>query len=387
LLYRATSQREFIATQGRPTLLTRAAPMQNGLLSQAVLLLWILALSVILAFCFFASSLCITVLLASFLAILVDPLVTRLERLHISRTLSAAIFIFLGTILIGTLTYVSYKQVSEQIDEMPRYAQRIGQAVAPLTKRIEKVRDSAGRLNTEVPTKKVPEVKVKNNLNWTSYIIRGVGPVSGAAIIAGVVPFLMFFLLIQKEALKQKLFIVCGETIDVPTVTTNVTQMVRAFVFGNLLVGSLMALVTAVVLLALKVQGAAVLGAVSGLLNLVPFLGAILASIVPIAAALFQYQSASTFLLIFGTVVCLHTISANLLIPRIIGRRVSVSPVAAIVGILFWGWLWGLIGVLLAVPLTALIKILADAHPSLGMIGNLIAERPAAVFPCESTHR
>jgi len=361
--------------------------MQNGLLSQAVLLLWILALSVILAFCFFASSLCITVLLASFLAILVDPLVTRLERLHISRTLSAAIFIFLGTILIGTLTYVSYKQVSEQIDEMPRYAQRIGQAVAPLTKRIEKVRDSAGRLNTEVPTKKVPEVKVKNNLNWTSYIIRGVGPVSGAAIIAGVVPFLMFFLLIQKEALKQKLFIVCGETIDVPTVTTNVTQMVRAFVFGNLLVGSLMALVTAVVLLALKVQGAAVLGAVSGLLNLVPFLGAILASIVPIAAALFQYQSASTFLLIFGTVVCLHTISANLLIPRIIGRRVSVSPVAAIVGILFWGWLWGLIGVLLAVPLTALIKILADAHPSLGMIGNLIAERPAAVFPCESTHR
>ena len=368
-------------------MLTRAAPVQNGLLSQAVLLLWILALSLILAFCFFASSLCITVLLASFLAILVDPLITRLERLHISRTLSAAIVIFLGTILIGTLTYVSYKQVSEQIDELPRYAQRIGQAIAPLTKRIEKVRDSAGRLNTEVQTKKVPEVKVKNNLNWTSYIIRGVGPVSGAAIIAGVVPFLMFFLLIQKGALKQKLFIVWGEIIDVPAVTTNVTQMVRGFVFGNLLVGSLMALVTAVVLLVLQVQGAAVLGAVSGLLNLIPFLGAVLACIVPIAAALFQYRSASTLLLIFGTVVCLHTISANLLIPRIIGRRVSLSPVAAIVGILFWGWLWGLIGILLAVPLTAFIKILADAHPSLGMIGNLIAERPAAVFPCETTHR
>src|SRR5215472_15627530 len=294
MIYRATGRGEFSASQGRPMLPTRAESPKNCLLSQIVSLLWILVFSLMLIFCFFASSLCITVLLACFLAILVDPLITRLERFHISRAVSAAIFIFLGTILIGTLTYVSYKEVSEQIDELPRYAQRIGQAVAPLTKRIEKVRDSAGRLNTEVQTKKVPEVKVKNNLNWTSYIIRGVGPVSGAAIIAGVVPFLMFFLLIQKGALKQKLFIVWGETIDVPAVTTNVTQMVRGFVFGNLLVGSLMALVTAVVLLVLKVQGAAVLGAVSGLLNLIPFLGAVLACIVPIAAALFQYQSAST---------------------------------------------------------------------------------------------
>jgi predicted PurR-regulated permease PerM len=175
------------------------------------------------------------VLLASFLAILVDPLITRFERLHVSRAVSAAIFIFLGTILIAALTYVSYKQVSEQIDAMPRYTQRIGQVIAPFTKRIEKVQDSAGRLNAEVPTKKVPEVKVTNNLSWTSYIIRGVGPLSGAAIIAGVVPFLMFFLLIEKESLKQKLFTVWGGVIDVPAFTTKVTQMVRAFVFGNLL--------------------------------------------------------------------------------------------------------------------------------------------------------
>ena len=359
-------------------MLTRAEPAHHSLLSHVVFLLGILVLSLILVFCFFASSLCITVLLASFLAILVDPLITRFERLHVSRAVSAAIFIFLGTILIAALTYVSYKQVSEQIDAMPRYTQRIGQVIAPFTKRIEKVQDSAGRLNAEVPTKKVPEVKVTNNLSWTSYIIRGVGPLSGAAIIAGVVPFLMFFLLIEKESLKQKLFTVWGGVIDVPAFTTKVTQMVRAFVFGNLLVGSLMALVTAAVLIALRMEGAAVIGAVSGLLNLIPFFGVVFASIVPISAALFQYRSASAIVLIFATVVCLHIISANFLMPRIIGRRVSISPVAAIVGVLFWGALWGLIGVLLAVPLTAFVKILADAHPSLCMIGDLITERRMA---------
>jgi len=82
--------------------------------------------------------------------------------------------------------------------------------------------------------------------------------------------------------------------------------------------------------------------------------------------------------LICVAVIALHTISANLLVPRMIGKRVSISPVAATVGILFWGWLWGVIGVLLAVPLTALVKIVADAHPSpsLGKLADLLAEHP-----------
>jgi hypothetical protein len=75
------------------------------------------------------------------------------------------------------------------------------------------------------------------------------------------------------------------------------------------------------------------------------------------------------------------------MIPKIIGSRVSIGPVAATAGILFWGWLWGLIGILLAVPLTALVKIVADCHPSLIHISNLLAEspRPASAlrFPSE----
>ena len=361
---------------------TRAEFPQDHFVTQLVLPLWILAFALFLAFCYFASSLCITVLLASFLAIVVDPVIMYLERWRIPRMVSSAVVIVAGTLLIGTLIYASYTRVSGTIDELPQYARRVGQAIAPVAKKIEKVQDSAGRLNAEVPTKKVPEVKVKGDYpEWTTYVIRGVGPISGVIIIVGVVPFLMFFLLIQKNRLKQKLSIVWGEAIDVSSFATSVTRMVRGFALGNLIIGALMAIVTIAVLYALKLQGAVLIGAISGLFNLIPFVGAILAAIVPMGASLFQDRPMSDLAVILLTVISLHTLSANLLVPRMIGRRVSISPVAATIGILFWGWLWGLIGVLLAVPLTAFVKIVADSHPSLSKMASLLAERPRVVPP------
>jgi predicted PurR-regulated permease PerM len=345
--------------------------------SQIVFLLGIIAVALLVAFCFFASSICITVLLASLLAIVIDPAITYLQKWHIPRMLSAATVIVAVTGLLGAGTYVSYKRVAGVVDDMPEYAKRIGEVIAPVTKQLQKVQDSAGKLNADLPTKKVPEVKLHSAYpDWTTYVIRGVGPVSGVVIIVGVVPFLMFFLLIQKERLLQKLKVVCGEDTDITGLARNVTVMVRAFVLGNLMIGTLMALATAALLRELHVQGPMPLGAVSGCLNLVPFVGALLAAILPMGAALFQGLPVSKVAIICGSVVTLHLISANLLMPRMIGKRVSISPVAATVGILFWGWLWGVIGVLLAVPLTALVKIVAEAHPAWSKLAELLAERP-----------
>ena len=247
--------------------------------------------------------------------------------------------------------------------------------------------DSAGRLTTEVPTKKVPEVWIKGYPDWTTFVIRGVGPVSGAAMMVGVVPFLMFFLLVQKKRLKQKLGIVWGDKIDVSAFATSVTDMVRGFVLGNFVIGVLMSFVTAGLLVGFKIEGAVILGVVSGFLNLIPFLGAIFGALIPVGAGLLQNQPLAPLAVIVVTVVGLHAISVNFLIPKIIGQRVSINPVAATIGILFWGWLWGLIGVLLAVPLTALVKIVADSNPSLSKLGNLLAEHPMGVPPWSRSSR
>lgn len=137
-----------------------------------------------------------------------------------------------------------------------------------------------------------------------------------------------------------------GATIDVPQFAGRVTKMVRGFAAGNFVIG-----------------------------------GVVLAVLVPVAAELLQFDTAGPLTVIALTVVCLHIISANFMIPKIIGSRVRIGPVAATAGILFWGWLWGLMGILLAVPLTAFVKIVADCHPSLFPISNLLAESPRRVSP------
>lgn len=353
--------------------------LQPRLLSRIAWLLSAIVLVLLMAFCFFASSFCITLLLAAFLAILVDPVVTYFECWHIPRSASAAVVIVAGMCFCCFLTYVSYNHVSNVVETLPQYAERIRDTLQPLNQKIAKVQETAGTLNPEVPAKKIAEVKIKDSPNWTSYVIRGVGPVWGAVIIIGVVPFLMFFNLTRKEQMNQRLTSSLGATIDVPKFVGRVTKMVRGFAAGNLLIGSAMAAITIVVLLTLKVQGAVLLGIASGFLNLIPFLGVILAALIPLAAVLLQFDAAGPFAIILMTVIFLHIISANLLIPKIVGSRVNIGPVAATAGILFWGWLWGVMGILLAVPLTAFVKIVADSHPALIHISNALAESPRPV--------
>ena len=89
-------------------------------------------------------------------------------------------------------------------------------------------------------------------------------------------------------------------------------------------------------------------------------------------------QYTAPFIVITLTILLLHVASANLLTPTFIATRVSIVPVAATVGILFWGWLWGVMGLLLAVPLTAFVKLVADLHPSLCHVSNMLALAPRA---------
>ncbi len=205
---------------------------------------------------------------------------------------------------------------------------------------------------------------------------RRLGSVWGALIIAGVVPFLTFFMLCTKDQMAIRMDGLFGSRIDAARFITNLNKMIRGFVAGNLIVGSVMAMATTLVLWSLGMKGAIPLGVASGLLNLLPFLGLIAALALPLAAALLQFNTLVPFIVIILTILFLHVVSANLLIPKFIATRVSIGPVAATVGILFWGWLWGIMGLLLAVPLTAFIKLVADLHPSLCHLSNMLALTP-----------
>jgi predicted PurR-regulated permease PerM len=343
-------------------------------------LLWVIVLALAIAFCFLASSFCITLVLATFLSILIDPVVIFLERWRVPRSVSSALLILAGMAGLGLTAYGSYNRISTFVEEFPSYADRVREIVEPLNHKIEQVEESAKRLNPE-PGKKVTEVKLRQPPTWPSYLVRGFGSVSSAILILGVVPFLMFFMLVRKDKWYQTMARVLGPKNDPLEFSNSLALMVRRFMIGNLAAGLFMTSVTVVLLWALKIQGALILGVVSGPLNLIPFLGAILATLVPVTVGLIQGAPVSTLLIIGLAVICIHIISSNYIFPRLIGSRMNVGPVAATAGILFWGWLWGPMGVLLSIPLTGAVKLIADCHPSLIHLSNMLGESPEAPRP------
>jgi predicted PurR-regulated permease PerM len=354
---------------------TSAEDTRPRLLGRIASLLWVMVIAIVVGFFYFASSLWVTFLLAAFLAICVDPLVTRLEAV-LPRPFAASLVLIIGMLFVGSMMYLFYGKAADFVDLLPEYAEKIHKQMEPLANKIQKAQEDAGKLNPAPAAKRVPEVRIRETTSWTSYLARGVGSVGGAVVIAGVVPFLVFFMLVRKEHIYTWLLNTFGAKTDMPLFVTRVSRMVRGFVGGNLVVGSILAALTVGVLLTLRLPGAVAIGVASGLLNLIPFAGIILAAAVPLLAATLQYSTAGPFLIIGGTVVALHLVSANLLIPKFIGSRVNIGPVAATVGMLFWSWVWGAVGLLLAVPLTAFVKLVADCNPSLIHISNLLAETP-----------
>ena len=354
-----------------------SAPPSDKLLSRIAILLFILVAGLLTVFGYYASSICITVILAGFLAILFDPVVVILEKLHLPRSVAAAGIVFAGMSLVGLLGYVFYGKAVTFAEELPVYASKVQQTIEPISKKIQNFQQSAGNLANDVhATKKVPEVRLQQSPSWPDYLVRGVGSVWGALIIAGVVPFLTFFMLCTKDQMAIRMDGLFGSRVDAARFITNLNQMIRGFVAGNVIVGSVMAVATTLVLWRLGMKGAIPLGIVSGLLNLLPLLGLIASLALPLAAALLQFNTPGPFIVIILTILFLHVVSANLLIPKFIATRVSIGPVAATVGILFWGWLWGVMGLLLAVPLTAFIKLVADLHPSIRHLSNMLALTP-----------
>jgi predicted PurR-regulated permease PerM len=276
-----------------------SASSSDKLLSRIAILLFILVAGLLTVFGYYASSICITVVLAGFLAILFDPLVVKLERLHIPRSGAAAGIVLAGIGLIGLLGYALYGRAMSFAEELPVYASTIQQSIQPISRKIQNFQQSAGNLTNDVhPAKRVPEVRLQESPTWPDYLVRGVGSVWGALIIAGVVPFLTFFMLCTKDQMAIRTNGLFSSRIDAARFITNLNQMIHGFVAGNLIVGSVMALATTLVLWSLGVKGAIPLGIASGLLNLLPFLGLIAALALPLAAALLQFSTPGPYIVI-----------------------------------------------------------------------------------------
>jgi predicted PurR-regulated permease PerM len=153
-----------------------------------------------------------------------------------------------------------------------------------------------------------------------------------------------------------------------------VNSQISHFLFHIVMVCALVGVSTWVGLWLLGVRNAALIGVAAGLLNAIPYFGPTIASVIAALVALLQFGTVGMTLAAGGLTLTITALEGNLLTPWLISRAARMNPVAIFLGVLFWGWLWGVWGMLIAVPLMMVLKTICDYIEDLQPIGELLGE-------------
>jgi predicted PurR-regulated permease PerM len=322
----------------------------------------IISLGVVFAFLYFASSVVVTLLLAALLAYFLEPAVERMERVHVPRGLGALAVLLVVSLFIGGLGYLMVARAKQFTADWPRYSAVLRRATTAIDRKLASVESEVEAIGPEHEAVEDPPVVVTETRPVSQWFLLGVGSLYSVFFVGTFLPFLVFFMLAAKPQIwkaTMELF-PSGERTRVKDALDELNAMLRSYLAGNVMVAAILMLASSALFLALHLDYPFLVGAVSGLLNLVPYLGAVLACVPPILIGLAKWNTLGPFLGVVLALLVLHLIAANLLLPAIVGRRVRLNALAVTMALLLWGWLWGAIGIVLAIPITAAIKVICD---------------------------
>ncbi len=336
--------------------------------------LTVLATGAVLTLMYFAKPVLVTALISILLAFILAPVVDGLERLRFHKSFASLIAVVLLVAVCYGITYVSYNRAVAFIQELPQYSGKIKHYIMRFQKQAQQIQKTT---ETVLPDDQEDKqtVKVKQTTSWSDTITKSAANMMEIALLIGFVPFLVYFMLSWQEHVRSSTVMLFKmENRNTAYVTLGaISAMIRSFIVGNVVVGIFMAIISTVVFGLLHLPYFYFLGVISGFLSLIPYLGVVLAIIPPLIAGIGQIGSEELVVIII-TVVGLHVFAINVLYPKILGRRLQLNPLAVTLALLFWGWLWGAMGLILAVPLTAALKIIFDHVENLRPYGAWLGE-------------
>jgi predicted PurR-regulated permease PerM len=318
----------------------------------------------IVAVCYFGRMVLIPLALAAFLAITVAPAVALLERIHVPRALGAAMVLLTLAAGVWGAGELLYARVVDLAHQVPRYSRELRDVVQRVQKPAEQVQETTQRVLSPGPEPR-STVRVAQPFDWAG-VLHSLGAIGEVLLAATFVPFLAFFMLSGQHKLRDatvKLFPIAHQA-DAADAFGEIAQVVRRFILVNLVLGAVMGGLFALLYWKLGLANALVLGLVSGFANLVPYLGAALASFLPLAAGIGKL-SATGVVAVMVSAFGLHILTLNLAYPKLVGARMQLNPLAGTVALLVWAGLWGPIGLVLAMPITAGFKVACDRSRTL----------------------
>jgi predicted PurR-regulated permease PerM len=334
--------------------------------------LTLLGIGLVIMFAYYGESVLAVLFFAILLSFMLSPVVQALEYLHIPRATAALISV---VVLLGVLygvTVASYNQAIIFADDVPKYSQKIRSILQPFqqdAERLEKTGEAVG----EPEDKNV--VPVRQVQSWSEVLTHGAGTLTDILLASSFVPFLAYFLLTwHSHARSATVMLFPLHHRHTAFVTLGlIGKMLQSFIVGNLLIGLLISTVSVGIFGLLHVPFFYFVGFLSGFLSLVPYLGVVLAMVPPILVGLGQLEPGG-LVVIAICVVGMHLLALNVLYPKLLGSRLKINPLAVTIALLFWGAVWGAVGLVLAIPITGAIKIIFDHVDSMKPYADWLGE-------------
>lgn len=338
-----------------------------------------------------AAAVFIPLLLGLILSQTLSPIVDRMQAWRIPRAIGAGVLLLAIVGGVGATIYSLQDDATELIASLPDAAKKLRQVLQPhpgaSDSAIDKVQQAATEIEktaTEgaapVPaTRGVTRVQIErpkfdiNKHLWTSTL--GLATFVGQAT---VVCFLTFFLLISGDTFRRKAVRIAGPTFKTKRITVEaldeISAQIKRYLLVQVFTSSVVGVATWLVFLWIGLEYAAVWGVLAGVLNLIPYLGAIAVTGGAALVGLVQFGTLPMALLVGGASFAIQSLEGNLLTPWLTGRASRMSPVVVFVGVLAWGWLWGIWGLLLGVPILMITKAVCDRIEGLTPIGELLGD-------------
>ena len=340
----------------------------------------VVAMGVVAAILYFGRVFFVTAIVAVTIAFILEPLVALTMRLRLPRALASFLVCSLAVLGLYVIGLGIYSQVSGLLEDLPAYGQRIGDIVDGVQQKIQSVEDGAyrafsrqrqeaeelqarqaaakkkGKKADALPAPAPPQGTPIGDFIWPR-----LGSLYQFLLMASFVPFLVYFMLSWQDHINRSfLQFFQGEgRLAAARSLAGIAGMVRAFVVGNFLLGLLLATISAAAFWLIHIPYPALVGALSGFLSPLPYVGLPLALLPPLFAAL-PLNQVSVYALALAITAVLHLVALNLLYPKVVGSRVHLNPLVVTFSLMLWGFLWGAAGLLLAIPLTAGVKAVCD---------------------------
>lgn len=327
----------------------------------------LLALAAFTAFCYFASPILIPIIISISLAYILSPIVLFLDKLKIPHFISVLLALLLCVVILGFFGYLIVNQSISFAQELPNYLEKVLLYLSQL-------KDNLTHKTSSVQEISPDKLQLRDFSGVTKYLAKGLS--SLIALILGLITvfFLTLFILNDYRFLKTKLINALGSSRKElnEKIVTEINLQIRSFILVRFLTSFALALIYSAGFLIMGLNYAYIWGPLAGFLNLVPYIGPFLGLIPPVIVAGIQFNSILPMLWVFLFYEVIQILESNLITPKLLEDRMNLNPLAILIVSLFWAWLWGAIGIIVAVPITAAIKVVCDHVESLKPIGIIL---------------